>query len=148
MIDFARFAKLKAADFQFKPQWKSLWHESSRDRGHKICNIFPILIQICYSRGVTENEHALPWSHSSGEKGFYALRSQPIRSKLKGQRSEVRAAVTAAHSQTSSGQVSSKCCTGIRFVIVTLGWESCLLESRADLRLDRESRFIEVDWGR
>lgn len=58
--------------------------------------------------------------YSFGGKGlfFYACRTQPIRSRLKGQGSEVRAAVTAAHSETSSCQVSSKCCTGVRFVIV------------------------------
>lgn len=34
---------------------KSLWSESSQDWGHKFCNLFPVLIQIC----VRESEHAL-----------------------------------------------------------------------------------------
>ena len=136
----AKLFQLKMSELK-EAKFKSLFPE----RGKSPCGLSQVKTEATNSviyfqywyRSVWERERtcALHRSHSitwGGRVFFYACGTQPIRSRLKGQGSEVRAAVTAAHSETSSGQASN----------AALGSDLWLLHRFQDYLLGLESWFV------
>lgn len=52
---------------------KSLWSESSQDWGHKFCNLFPVLIQICVRERANMRSTSKPFYYLRGKGLFLCL---------------------------------------------------------------------------